>query len=236
MASILESVMHDLEEMSDPARRESGSRFFKEPVRSRGVRTTDTHTVARRYWTAVAPLGRSRGLALCEELYRNGYLEDGFVAADWAARLGPVLEPGDIHRFGTWVDRYIENWAACDSLCNHAVGDPVTRFPETVNVLKEWTHSRNRWMRRAAAVSLVVPAKRGFFLDDALAIADLLLVDDEDLVRKGYGWLLKEASRNHRDEVFAFVFARRATMPRTALRYAVELMPPDLRSAAMMRE
>ena len=82
-------------------------------------------------------------------------------------------------------------------------------------------------MRRAAAVSLVVPAKRGEFLDDALAIADLLLVDADDMVRKGYGWLLKEASRRHRDEVYEFVLARRDVMPRTALRYAIELMPPE---------
>lgn len=90
-------------------------------------------------------------------------------------------------------------------------------------------------MRRAAAVSLVVPAKRGEFLKDALAIADLLLRDEDDMVRKGYGWLLKEASRRHHDEVYAFVLARRTVMPRTALRYAIELMPPDLRAEAMRK-
>jgi 3-methyladenine DNA glycosylase AlkD len=81
----------------------------------------------------------------------------------------------------------------------------------------------------------VVPAKRGAILEDALAIADLLLLDEDDMVRKGYGWLLKEASRRHRDEVHAFVLSRRDVMPRTALRYAVELMPHELRAEALRR-
>jgi len=236
MDPIPEAVGCDLAARSDTATRENASRFFKESVRCRGVKTATVHAVAREHWHEVEPLGRARILALCEDLYRTGYLEDGFVAADWAARLAPAFEPGDIAVLGAWVERYVDNWAACDTLCNHAVGDLVARFPETVDVLKEWAGSENRWMRRAAAVSLVVPAKRGDFLEDALAIADLLLLDADDMVRKGYGWLLKEASRRHRDEVYEFVLARRDVMPRTALRYAIELMPPEFRAGAMKRE
>lgn len=44
-------------------------------------------------------------------------------------------------------------------------------------------------MRRATAVSLIIPAKRGKYLDDVLEIADALLTDEDDMVRKGYGWL-----------------------------------------------
>lgn len=229
------AVERDLANLSDAVTRETASRFFREPVPCRGVKTAAVHGVARQHWKMVAPLGKARVLALCEDLYRTGYVEDGFVAADWAAWLSPAFEPGDIAVLGGWVERYVDNWAACDTLCNHAVGDLVARFPGNVAVLKEWAQSENRWMRRAAAVSLVVPAKRGDFLDDALAIADLLLLDEDDMVRKGYGWLLKEASRKHCDEVHAFVVARRGVMPRTALRYAVELMPPALRAEAMLR-
>ena len=235
MEPIIEAVGRDLADLSDTETRDNAARFFKDPVRCRGVKTASVHAVAREHWKEVAPLGKAVVFALCEDLYRTGYIEDGFVAADWAAMLAPAFEPGDIAVLGAWVERYIDNWAACDTLCNHAVGDLVAQFPETVEVLKEWAGSGNRWMRRAAAVSLVVPAKRGEFLDDALAIADLLLLDDDDMVRKGYGWLLKEASRKHRDEVLAFVLARREVMPRTALRYAVELMPPELRAEAMQK-
>jgi 3-methyladenine DNA glycosylase AlkD len=90
-------------------------------------------------------------------------------------------------------------------------------------------------VRRAAAVSLVVPARRGEFLEDILNVADRLLTDQDDLVRKGYGWLLKEASKPHQAEVFDFVMRRREAMPRTSLRYAVEKMPEALRREAMDR-
>ncbi len=235
MEPIPGDVVRELAGLSDAATLAGSARFFREPVCCRGVKTAAVHAVARKHWKDVEPLGRARILALCEELYRTGYLEDGFVAADWAAWIAPTFEPGDIDLLGAWVERYVDNWAACDTLCNHAVGDLVARFPETVDSLLGWAASENRWVRRAAAVSLVVPAKRGAFLDDALAIADLLLLDRDDMVRKGYGWLLKEASRRHRDEVYAFVLARRDVMPRTALRYAVELMPPELRAGAMKR-
>jgi 3-methyladenine DNA glycosylase AlkD len=91
-------------------------------------------------------------------------------------------------------------------------------------------------MRRAAAVSLIVPAKHGKFLPEALEIADLLLLDSEDMVQKGYGWLLKEASRHHQAEVFSYVMRNRKVMPRTALRYAIELMPQELKKEAMKKE
>lgn len=91
-------------------------------------------------------------------------------------------------------------------------------------------------MRRAAAVSLIVPAKHGEFLDEALAIADLLLTNTDDMVQKGYGWLLKEGSRKHTDEVFSYVMAKKQKMSRTALRYAIELMPKELRAEAMKKD
>ena len=91
-------------------------------------------------------------------------------------------------------------------------------------------------MRRAAAVSLIVPAKQGKFLKESIEIADLLLTDTDDMVQKGYGWLLKEASRKHTDEVFAYVMKNKRVMPRTALRYAIELMPKDLKAEAMKKD
>ena len=60
-------------------------------------------------------------------------------------------------------------------------------------------------------------------------------MDRDDMVQKGYGWLLKEASRKHTDEVFAFVMKNRQQMPRTALRYAIELMPKEMKAEAMKK-
>jgi 3-methyladenine DNA glycosylase AlkD len=64
----------------------------------------------------------------------------------------------------------------------------------------------------------------------------VLLTDTDDMVQKGYGWLLKEESRKHQTKVFDYVVKNRKVMPRTALRYAIELMPRELKEEAMKKE
>ena len=106
-------------------------------------------------------------------------------------------------------------------------------YPDHVSHLRRWATSPNRWVRRAAAVSLIVPAKNGMFLKDVFQIADILLLDKDDMVQKGYGWMLKVASQAHQQEVYEYVLAHKTTMPRTALRYAIEKMPKELKTKAM---
>jgi len=80
-----------------------------------------------------------------------------------------------------------------------------------------------------------VPTRKGLFHPLAYRIADALLTDTDDLVQKGYGWLLKAVAEADQSSVIDFVMQRRATMPRTALRYAIEKMPPELKHQAMAR-
>jgi 3-methyladenine DNA glycosylase AlkD len=129
----------------------------------------------------------------------------------------------------------VDNWASCDTLCNHTVGEFLERYPQFLPKLNEWARSENRWVRRAAAVSLIVPARKGLFLGDIFSIADILLKDEDDLVRKGYGWMLKASSQAYPDKVFEYVMTHKEEMPRTALRYAIEKLPPDMRHQAMER-
>lgn len=70
-------------------------------------------------------------------------------------------------------------------------------------------------------------------MEDVLEIADRLLEDEDDLVRKGYGWMLREAGKAHRQEIFDYVMANRKLMPRISLRYAIEKFPEDMRKKAM---
>ena len=106
-------------------------------------------------------------------------------------------------------------------------------YPEYIVKLKEWSVSENRWVKRAAAVTLIIPARKGLFLDDIFEIADTLLLDKDDMVQKGYGWMLKAASESHQKEVFDYVISNKAVMPRTSLRYAIEKMPADLQADVM---
>ncbi len=236
MSTIIETVRKDLRDHADEATLTSFQRFFKEGAKGYGVKTGTVGKIARSHWPSVKGLPKQEIFDLCEQLFASGYTEETFMAATWLPRLAAQFEPGDLVTFRRWIERYIDNWAKCDSFCNHAVGDLLLKFPELAGELKEWTASPNRWLRRAAAVSLIIPAKRGVFLEEAFRIADLLLTDPDDLVQKGYGWLLKEASRTHGDAVFDYVLRHRRQMPRTALRYAIELMPPERKAEAMRKD
>ncbi|MEM2107761.1 MAG: DNA alkylation repair protein [Candidatus Bathyarchaeia archaeon] len=85
-------------------------------------------------------------------------------------------------------------------------------------------------------MSLIYPARKGEFLSKTFEISDTLLEDEDGIMKKGYGWLLKEASRKHQKEVFNHVLKNKAWMPRTALRYAIKLVPKELKAEVMKRD
>jgi 3-methyladenine DNA glycosylase AlkD len=236
MDPVILQVRQELKNLADPQIRQTSQRFFKEEVTCYGVKTAAVAEIAKKYWKGVKARPKHKIFSLCEELYKSGYLEESFIVSNWTHALSGRYEKEDFAIFRHWIDTYITNWAACDSFCNHTMGDLIEMFPEYIEELKLWTKSDNRWMRRAAAVSLIIPAKKGKFLGDIICIADLLLPDHDDMVQKGYGWLLKEASRRHQKEVFDYVMRNRKYMPRTALRYAIELMPKELKADAMMKD
>ncbi len=249
--SIIHEIRQALRDSVDEKTLASGLRFFKEEVKMYGVRIPVVNEIGRIAFEKLRGLPKREIFGLCEELWQSGYSEEGYIACNWSYYIHTQYEPADFAVFEHWVRDYITNWATCDTLCNHTVGTFVEMYPEFVCELKKWARSDNRWVRRAAAVSLIIPARKGLFLGDALEIADTLLPDGDELVQKGYGWMLKAASlseptaaskrpdpeikRKHMEAVFNFVMARRAIMPRTALRYAIEKMPPELKAEAMQK-
>ena len=236
MASeIVSSIEAELSALANESVRESTGRFFKEEVKCHGLRTADVRAIIRKYYRKVRDRDKQEIFGLCEELLESGYMEEAIIAYDWAARMSARFLPEDFAVLERWLYTYVSNWAECDTLCNHAIGSFIERYPEFIERLKEWTRSENRWVRRGAAVTLVLPARKGKFLDEIFAIADLLLTYPDDLVQKGYGWMLKEASKANRDAVFEYVMSHRDVMPRTALRYAIEKMPAEMRQRAMER-
>jgi 3-methyladenine DNA glycosylase AlkD len=84
-------------------------------------------------------------------------------------------------------------------------------------------------------VALIAPVKRGLLLRDVFETAETLLEDRDDLVQKGYGWMLKVTGDHFFEEARRFVMGHKDEMPRTALRYAIEKWPPAWRRKAMKR-
>jgi len=235
MDIILSKIRLDLKVGVDSKTQQSFQRFFKEQVKAYGVKTAVVGKIAKKYWPQVESLGKPEVFRLCEALLGSGYTEEAFIVSHWLPEYIETLEATDIAIFKRWIESYIDNWAKCDSFCNHTIGDLIQKYPQVIGEVKRWALSKNRWLKRASAVSFIVPAKRGLFLSDAFEICNTLLLDEDDLVQKGYGWLLKEESRKHQKEVFDYIVANRQVMPRTALRYAIELMPKELKLEAMKK-
>ncbi len=230
---ILSKVRRELSAASDEGKRQAGLRYFREEVNLYGISASTVKQIARENYALIKMRPKKDILELCDSLWQSGMMEESFVACMWSERLAGKLTTDDFSMLERWVQNYIGNWASCDTLCNHTIGDFIQKYPEYISELKRWAREDNRWVKRAAAVSLIIPARRGKFLSDIFEIAEILLQDRDDMVQKGYGWMLKEASKPYQKEVFDFVIRHKAVMPRTALRYAIEKMPQDLRKRAM---
>lgn len=233
MERIINDVRLDLQHHSDEKRKKSAQHFFRETILAYGVPNAEVARIGKKHFASVKDNSKQEIFDYCNEFWQSGFLEESLIACQWSYAVKKRHEASDFAVFENWVNLYVNNWASCDTFCNHNVGELVERFPELMTELKKWAASPNRWMRRGAAVSLIVPARKGLFLSDIFQIANLLLTDKDDMVQKGYGWMLKAASQAHLNEVFDFVIALKNTMPRTAYRYAIEKMPADMRKKAM---
>ena len=116
----------------------------------------------------------------------------------------------------------------------------IEKYPNLIDKIKSWSYSKNMWLRRASAVSFITTIGSFYAtkhnLKDIFEVAETLLYDKEDLVQKGYGWMLKSASVHNQKEVLEFVMKHKSSMPRTALRYAVKKMPANLKKQVMMKD
>ncbi len=238
MENIISPIRQILLANKDEQTRQATLRFFKEPVNIYGLKSAFVTKLATEQFKAIKREPKNVVFALCEELWQSGYMEESFIACNWAYAMRKSFEPSDLMIFERWVDQYVRNWASCDTLCNHTIGTFIEMYPQLLANLKEWALASNLWKRRAAAVSLIIPAKKGLFIPEVFEIATTLLMDREDLVQKGYGWMLKAVSQSNainQLQVFEFILSHKAVMPRTALRYAIEKMPEAMKKEAMKR-
>jgi len=113
----------------------------------------------------------------------------------------------------------INNWDLVDLAAPYVVGGYLHDKPR--DLLYTMARSENMWERRTAIVSCIYFVRQKD-VDDTFKIAESLLSDDQDLIHKATGWLLRYAGDTDRPRLIAFLDKHAATMPRTALRYALE--------------
>jgi 3-methyladenine DNA glycosylase AlkD len=119
----------------------------------------------------------------------------------------------------------IDSWDLVDLGCPWVVGGYLFDQGLPRHVLYRLARSKGTWERRTAIVSTLYFVRKGD-VADTFALAEILVDDPEDLVRKAVGGLLREAGNKDRALLLNFLDRYAVTMPRVTLRYATERLDP----------
>jgi len=229
---VISKVSTELKKKIDPSY--ELQRYFKKPIKYLGVRSPDIRKIVK---NTCPTLPKQNFLDLCADLLKLEEYEYSIVAFQWAYLRKEDFDKSDFSIFEKWLHEYVTNWGLCDSYVPYLLNYFLVRYPSLMKNVKKWTLSENSLVRRASAVVFlrdsggVKPTLQE--LKDILWVAISLQEDEDDLVQKGCGWLLKNASMEHQQEVFEFVMQNKHKMKKTVLRYAIEKMPQELKKKAM---
>lgn len=128
--------------------------------------------------------------------------------------------------------QYINNWDLVDLSCYEILGTWLLDKDRQI-LYSLAQHGKTLWEQRIAIVSCTQFVRHNQF-DDCLAISDILLHHEHDLIHKAVGWLLREVGKRDENLLKEYLLPRYKTMPRTMLRYAIEKFPQELRKAYLL--
>ena len=151
---------------------------------------------------------------------------------DWQARSKKTTDERRRELFELYIRRHdrIDTWDLVDRSAIWVVGEYLVDKPR--DVLYDLAGSARPMERRTAILSTFAFIRRGD-VEDSLRIADLLVHDDNELVQKAVGWMLREVGKKDAERHALFLEKHAETMPRVMLRYAVEKLSPGERKRYM---
>jgi 3-methyladenine DNA glycosylase AlkD len=203
--------------------------FFKDEVKSHGWYTAELRRAAIRLRRQVR---KERGLdflvKVADHLFSGSVLEEKVAAVFLLEKLDAEVGDREFEIFESWLDR-ISSWADHDGLVHYLISPMVKAKPARTKAVFRWAKSRNRWRRRAACVALIRGARAKMFFPEITKLSDALLADEDDMVRKGLGWLLRETAKFDAKRAAPYLMKIRGRAPRLVLRTACETLPPAVR-------
>lgn len=211
-------------------------RFFKEEVRSHGWRAADLRKAAvRMRRTILAHAGSDYLVQVADKLFRGRVVEDKAMAVLLLEKSLPDFDEREFRLLESWLDR-VSNWDDHDALVHMLLGPMLAGEPHRARLALRWAKSRNRWRRRAAAVALIRGVRREMFAREVPQVAALLFDDQDDMVQKGLGWLLREWAKRSPQRAIPYLMRIRDRSPRLVLRSACEKLTPAQRAKILAKQ
>jgi 3-methyladenine DNA glycosylase AlkD len=218
------SIRKVLRKLGDAEIAQHSQRFFKtgkgeygEGDRFLGIRVP----VLRRHIRHCRVVDAYEVLKLLASKYHEERLFALLLLVDKYQR-GTDREKAWIYKYYLANSQYINNWDLVDSSADKIVG--VHLQQRSRKPLYQLAKSKSLWERRIAIMATFHFIRQNDF-NDALAICELLINDEEDLIHKATGWMLREIGKRDIEAEKAFLDRHCPAMPRTMLRYAIERFP-----------
>jgi 3-methyladenine DNA glycosylase AlkD len=214
-------VRHVLHSLATADAAASAIRFFKsgpgqygEGDQFIGVRVPEIRKLSRRF--------RELPLDEVETLFSSPIHEERMLALFILVGsfvTGSSQQRKTIYSFYRDNIKYVNNWDLVDSSAPAIVGGYLV--DKLRKPLLRMAKSTSLWERRIAIIATQHFIRLNEF-DDTLTISQILLKDDQDLIHKAVGWMLREVGGRELGTLESFLDANAALMPRTMLRYAIE--------------
>jgi 3-methyladenine DNA glycosylase AlkD len=227
----------ELERLAHPAGTFDASRYFRgaDDLGFYNVGTGAMRSLARSIHGAHQDdWSIDDAMAFAERLIVDRHLEAKSIGIEVVARYRRDFTPRQLTAWKRWLSRnYSANWATTDGICAYLIGPLLVRYPPLGARMHIWARDRNMWVRRAAAVSLIPSVRLGLANDLSYEIARRLHGDQEDLIQKAVGWLLRETGKKDPARLERYLRANGPSIPRTTVRYAIERFPARTRRALL---
>jgi 3-methyladenine DNA glycosylase AlkD len=203
---------------------EGVQRFFKEEIKSRGWYTAELRKVAVRFRrTITKEQGTGLLVKVADDLFRGEVLEEKVFAVLLLERLTAEFGDAEFRLFESWLDR-ISSWADHDALVHYLIAPMIAAKPSRRAFVFRWAKSNDRWHRRASCVALIQGTRRKLFFPDIVRLSNMLLSDDDDMVQKGLGWLLRETAKADAKRTVPYLTRIQDRAPRLVLRTGCETL------------
>jgi len=207
--------------------------FFKEEIQSRGWYTAELRKVAVGFRRAILKeRGQEFLVRVANQLFSGDVLEEKAFAVFLLETLTGEFSDREFQLLESWLKR-ISNWADHDGLVHYLIAPMIAAKPGRMGSVFRWAKSKDRWHRRAACVALIQGTRQKMFLSDIKRLSGILLCDEDDMVQKGLGWLLRETAKADAKRTVPYLMRIRAAAPRLVLRTACETLPANVRKRVL---